>query len=238
MKKTIVLTCLVFSGFCGFSQAFDKAFVKEVGNEICECLSKQTYSDDGMEEYFNTFLNSCAVKILTTKYVDKLDEFQTETKKNGTNNSVNDMFFAFFNDAQSVIMDDCDLVFEFYEAQKLLNAKAVKNLYEAQALKDLPRITKAIEEENQTQFMTMRGLLYFSIDSLEQAEVNLKPQAENADYSDFMLIQLYAYTLELNGKFDEAIELYEKAIVKKRIPFEFYLAATKRKKRESELKKD
>jgi tetratricopeptide (TPR) repeat protein len=234
MKKIIILIVLIFEVFGLNAQTFDNVFVKEAGKDICECLSNQTYSSNGMEEYFNTFLKSCAVKILNEKYVDELNKFQAETKKNGTNINANDMFFEFFNVAQTVMMDDCDLVFEFYEAQKLLNAKAVKDRYTAQALEDLPKITKAIEEENQTQFMTMRGLLYFSIDSLEQAEVNLKQQAENSDYSDFLLIQLYVYILELNGKFDEAIELYEKAIVKKRIPFEFYLAATKRKKREAE----
>lgn len=238
MKFIIVYLFLMLNLLNLKAQTFDTTFVKQVGVEICDCLSKQVYSTDGMEEYFYAFQNLCAVEILNTKYIDKLDEFQAATKDNGTNISVDRMFYEFFNLAQVVMIDDCDLVFEFYETQKLRNAQVVRNLYSSEAVKVLVEINQEIEEKNQPDIVTLRGLTYFSIDSLKQAEIDLKPRSENAEAKDFAIIQLYAHILELNGKFDEAVRFYEDIVTKQPIPFKFYLAVTKRKRLEALLDKD
>ena len=129
----------------------------------------------------------------------------------------------------------CDISFQIFEDTKRINAELEKEVFnEIELGSALAYINLEIEKNPTAELYLQRGLIFFANNNLKAAERDLIKSSDMKPITDIQQLVLFTYILELNGKFDLSIQIYENAIKNGGTNLMFFMEATKRKKRESE----
>lgn len=233
MKKLIVLTYLIFSGLYGFSQEFDKALIAKASNDLCGCIYENISDPLDINEYFQLLSGTC-INVIMSEDFDVFFEYVDENSEISIEKQGEIIGKNFYNKVTLELIQVCDISFQIFEDTKRINAELEKEVFKELELQSaLTYINLEIEKNPTAELYLQRGLIFFADDKLEAAERDLIKSYNMKPITDIQQLVLFTYILELNGKFDLSIQVYENAIKNGDKTLMFLMEATKRKKRES-----
>lgn len=194
MKHLITLSILVFSLIAN-AQDFKNEFRKD----LCDCFSNSGDDETSIDECFE--LNTTKYDAEFEKMIDPDSELSAYEQGIAIGQ---DLFY----DSQEYLVSNCDAYYTFFNSLREESFIEMKEAFDQTILTNL---TVKISEEPTAELLWSRGNLYFALEQFDRAladfetAITFDPGFAQANFSK-------AWIFERQGKYTEAIALYEEAM--------------------------
>lgn len=215
MKNFILLTSFLLSSVGLFSQDFDDAILAKASTQTCNCLTEKEVSETDIDAYFNE-MGSCIQGVIMSEdvlmvlfeYLDEDSDIDVESQAE----VIGERFgFAVMRKMVHV----CDLTYNIFEDTKKVNAEYSKEVFETpESIARLDTLLDyiALSSNPDAVWYLESALIYHAKDDLEKAEEFFTKSNDLQVITNLQQLILFTYVLELNGKYDKALEIYDNAL--------------------------
>ncbi|GER59052.1 hypothetical protein ULMA_11600 [Patiriisocius marinus] len=215
--KHILSIAIFATSLIGNAQDFKTEFRKD----LCDCFTESGDDEMGIDECF---------ELNTTKYdeaFEKLIDPESDVSPYEQGIAIGqDLFY----ESQDYLVANCDAYYKYFNALREESFLEMKDAFDQNILSNL---TIEISEEPSADLLWSRGNMYFAIESYDRAledfenAIALDPSYAQANFSK-------GWIFERQGKYTEAIQLYEEALEETGIrEMKVFIALAKRNAKES-----
>lgn len=194
MKYTIVLVFLLVS-LAASAQDFKSQFRED----LCNCFTNNAENESNLDECFE--INTAKYEAEFKKMIDPDSELSPYEQGIAIGQ---DLFY----DSQDFLVSSCDAYYEFFNTLREDSFLEMKEAFDQDILTNL---TIEISEKPTADLLWSRGNLYFALEAYDRAltdfdaAISMDPTYAQANFSK-------AWIFERQGKYSEAIALYEEAM--------------------------